>query len=199
MSSTGRLDRGYGVLNTSQRVALAIGAQARDDDREQTRLWDRAPKEHYRGPEVAYVRAVDLAAEFATAFGAAELGPRWAALGVLWGSQHLIDELSPVEEPLPADAEARTPISNDPIDVLYALLERQGEQIVTAGAEQVHGFSAFCEQELNVEGSDMIAAFARPFVPMYSVFAKFEADPVRVAEISDAYRDVWRARLTAST
>lgn len=146
-------------------------------------------------PQIAYVRVWELASEFATGFTAVHLGPSWAVVEVLGQTGDLIDELSPITEPLPADSGPGTPISNQPIDVLYALLQQRADIVATATAEQVHGFSAFSEDELGVEGVDMIAAFARPFLPVYKAFATLDADPVVVAKISDAYREVWRLRL----
>ena len=195
MKGTGRLGDHYGNFNTRQRVALAITALARDDDLERTRLWERAPKQRYLGHEVAYGRVWELASEFATAFAATYLGPPFAAVAAMETAQDLIDELSPVDAEFPADADARTPISDQPIDVLYALLATMAERTTTAAAEQVHGFSAFSEHELGVDGVDMIAAFARLWVPIYKAFAAVDADPVVVAKIADAYQEVWRLRL----
>ena len=195
MKGTGRLDSSYRSFGTRQRMALAIAALGRDDDVERTRLWKTAPKQKYIGHEVAYDRMWQLASEFATWFAAVHLGPPFATIGVIERTQELIDELSPVEEELPADADARTPISDQPIDVLYALLEGMAERVVTAAAEQVHGFDAFSEHELGVRGLDMIAAFARPWAPIYKGLATFDGDPVAVAKISDTYKEVWRLRL----
>lgn len=195
MKGTGRLDGSYGGFNTKQRVALAIAALARDDDLERTRLWERAPKQRYLGHEAAYARIWDLASEFATGFAAVHLGTPFAAVVAMEKTQDLINELSPITEPLAEDADARTPISDQPIDVLYALIEQMAERSTTATAEQVHGFNAFSAHELGVQGSDMIAAFAQLWVPIYKAFETFDADPVVVAKISDTYQEVWRLRL----
>jgi hypothetical protein len=195
VKGTGRIDGSYGGFNARQRVALAIAALARDDDQERTRLWEKAPKLRYLGHEVAYARVWELASEFATGFAAVHLGPSWAAVQVAGTAGDLIDDLSPITAPLPAGADAYTPISDQPIDVLYALLQQMADRVVTAAAEQVHGFSAFSEHELGVQGLDMIAAFARLFLPIYTAFAAVDADPVIVAKVSDTYQEVWRLRL----
>lgn len=195
MKGADRLDHHYGDFNTRQRLALAIAASARDDDLERTRLWERAPKQRHLGHETAYTRIWELASEFTTSFAATYLGPPFAAVSAIGTAQDLINELSPVDGEVPANADAGTPISDRPIDVLYALLEQMVQRTTTATAEQVHGFSAFSEHELGVEGVDMVAAFARRWVPIYKAFAPFDTDPAAVAKISDAYHEVWRLRL----
>jgi hypothetical protein len=190
-----RLGGSYGGFNAKQRVALAIAALARDDDLERTRLWETAPKQTHVTHEAAYVRMWQLASEFTTFFAAVHLGPPLAATAVMDRTQDLINELSRVEEVFPADADPRTPISDQPIDVLYALLAQMAERTTVLAAEQAHAFSAFSEQELGVSGSVMIDAFARLWAPIYKALETVEAAPEVVAAIADAYRETWRLRM----
>lgn len=200
MKGTGPLDRGYGGLTGNQRVRLAIAALARDDDRERALLWESAPKQQYLGHQVAYVDVMDLSSEFATAFAAAELGPRHSKLELLELLQALINEfLAP--EPTDEDADGTEPHVGDdasydtPIEVLQAVLERIRETLLTESAGIVHGFSSFCEQELQVDGKDVISAFARQCVPWYERFAGIRAEPEAVHESCAQWNVVWRTRM----
>jgi hypothetical protein len=200
VKGTGPLDRGYGGLTANQRVRLAIAALARDDDRERAFLWESAPKQQYLGHEVAYVDVMDLASEFATAFTAAELGPRYAKLELLELLQALIKEFL-VPEPTDEDAEGTEPhVEGDasydtPIEVLHAVLEKMRESLLAESAGIVHGFSSFCEQELRVHGNDVISAFARQCVPWYERFAGIQVEPEAVRESCAQWNVVWRTRM----
>jgi hypothetical protein len=187
-------------LTANQRVRLAIAALARDDDRERALLWESAPKQQYLGHEVAYVDVMDLASEFATAFTAAELGPRYAKLELLELLQALINEFL-VPEPTAEDTEGTEPHVDDdasddtPIAVLLVVLEKMRESLLTEGAGIVYGFSSFCEQELQVDGKDMISAFARQCVPWYERFADIQAESEAVRESRARWNVVWQTRM----
>ena len=185
------------ATSTQTARALTIAALARDDDQERTRLWEKAPKQKYLSHEVDYVRVRDLANEFTTGFAVVQLGPPWAVVEVLGQTGDLIDELSPINRAAASGRQSQHSNleSTDRCPLTGRCSNREPTSSPLATAEQVHGFSAFSEHELGVEGVDMVAAFARVFLPVYKAFAALDADPVVVAKIAEAFQEAWRLRL----
>ena len=125
---------------------------------------------------------MQLATQFATGFAAIELGPRAARLDAVHGTRMVIYELFGPDPEFEAAADEQ-PSGDDECDavidglveLLLDLLDGVAERFATESAAIAQGFGAFCEEDLGVEGGDMIAAFARPFADTYQRFAAIKA------------------------
>lgn len=203
MKRTPRLDRGYPDLAPAERFRLLVAADARCDEQEVVRLLTSCPRLTVSTPDPEFGGRLERAFAITTSVVVRllEIEQRLNAIETIAN----IGRVFFVPAADNADFEASRVVGDETPDVRGAVRREAAQflwrlrdiraRALAYGAALVHAFIEFAAEELEVEATDLVSAFARSHRAMLDQYLEICADVEIVAIHRAALNEAWQTIL----